>query len=218
MKKRSAHIIHWHSICRFDIPGIFQDLQLLTFKLPRLPFNYFEILVSKSAMSAVQGGRGSRQEYRVEPRWQLKSHYGNIVQVIYGHGPISERFEWRWPEGVFCWVVMLFWLEGVWLSQVDLIEENSRSFTFNPQVQSSLIHQSRLCVKGLRPKAFNTFDILHFGCCISSPFSHANVSSGRCNPRDISTQEIEAPESNCSIYAFTKCNGFERSSDPQLAI
>lgn len=33
-------------------------------------------------MSAVQGGRGSRQEYRVEPRWQLKSHYGNIVQVI----------------------------------------------------------------------------------------------------------------------------------------
>ena len=88
----------------------------------------------------------------------------------------------------------------------------------NPQVQSFKIHQSRLCVKGLRPKAFNTFDILHFGCCISSPFSHANVSSGRCNPRDISTQEIEAPESNCSIYAFTKCNGFERSSDPQLAI
>ena len=99
-------------------------------------------------------------------------------------------------------VVMLFWLEGVWLSQVDLIEENSRSFTFNPQVQSFKIHQSRLCVKGLRPKAFNTFDILHFGCCISSPFSHANVSSGRCNPRDISTQEIEAPESNCSIYAL----------------
>lgn len=141
----------------------------------------------------------------------------------------SPGYIWTWAHlwevwikmafsGIFCWVVMLFWLEGVWLSQVDLIEENSRSFTFNPQVQSFKIHQSRLCVTGLRPKAFNTFDILHFGCCISSPFSHANVSSGRCNPRDISTQEIEAPESNCSIYAFTKCNGFERSSDPQLAI
>lgn len=65
---------------------------------------------------------------------------------------------------------MLFWLEGVWLSQVDLIEENSRSFTLNPQVQSFNIHQSRLCVKGLRPKAFNTFDILHFGVLHFTPF------------------------------------------------
>jgi hypothetical protein len=28
-------------------------------------------------------------------------------------------------------------------------------------------------------------------------------------------KEVEAPESECSIYNFTKCNGFERGSSTQ---
>ena len=33
-----------------------------------------------------------------------------------------------------------------------------------------------------------------------------------------SDKEVEAPESECSIYNFTKCNGFERGSSTQIPL
>ena len=36
--------------------------------------------------------------------------------------------------------------------------------------------------------------------------------------RVLEAKEVEAPESECSIYNFTKCNGFERGSSTQNQI